>query len=102
MREIRDGSGRSYGALARRVGVSGSTLHRYCSGSTVPVEFAPIERLARLCGCEADDLIALHRLWVRADIERRKRQEAGAAGVAAGAETGAEVAGGAAGATEPL
>ncbi|MET9484494.1 helix-turn-helix domain-containing protein [Streptomyces sp. NPDC006638] len=102
LREIRDGSGRSYGALARRVGVSGSTLHRYCSGSTVPVEFAPVERLARLCGCEADDLIALHRLWVRADIERRKRQEAGAAGVAAGAETGAGVADGAADATEPL
>ncbi|MFF2523045.1 transcriptional regulator [Streptomyces liangshanensis] len=90
LREIRDGSGRSYGALARRVGVSGSTLHRYCSGATVPVEFAPIERLARLCGCEADDLIALHRLWVRADIERRRRQEAGAgAGVGAGAEAGA-------------
>ncbi|MFJ2648096.1 helix-turn-helix domain-containing protein [Streptomyces sp. NPDC087420] len=94
LREIRDGSGRSYGALARRVGVSGSTLHRYCSGSTVPVEFAPVERLARLCGCEGDDLIALHRLWVRADIERRKRQEAGAGGTAgvgeaAGAGAGA-------------
>ncbi|WP_327237934.1 helix-turn-helix domain-containing protein [Streptomyces sp. NBC_01317] len=113
LREIREGSGRSYGALARRVGVSGSTLHRYCSGSTVPVEFAPIERLARLCGCEADDLIALHRLWVRADIERRKRQEAGA-GVAAGAGAGAgagadkemegevEVEGGSADTSEPL
>ncbi|WP_327678746.1 helix-turn-helix domain-containing protein [Streptomyces sp. NBC_00467] len=77
LREIRDASGRSYGALARRVGVSGSTLHRYCSGSTVPVEFAPIERLARLCGCAGDDLIALHRLWVRADADRRRRMESG-------------------------
>ncbi|MET9667578.1 helix-turn-helix transcriptional regulator [Streptomyces sp. NPDC006475] len=75
--EIRDASGRSYGALARRVGVSASTLHRYCSGSTVPVEFAPIERLARLCGCAGDDLIALHRLWVRADADRRRRMESG-------------------------
>ncbi|MER7665555.1 helix-turn-helix transcriptional regulator [Streptomyces sp. NPDC096193] len=77
LREIRDASGRSYGALARRVGVSASTLHRYCSGSTVPVEFAPIERLARLCGCAGDDLIALHRLWVRADADRRRRMENG-------------------------
>ncbi|MFF7199861.1 helix-turn-helix domain-containing protein [Streptomyces sp. NPDC008141] len=77
LREIRDASGRSYGALARRVGVSASTLHRYCSGSTVPVEFAPIERLARLCGCAGDDLIALHRLWVRADADRRRRMESG-------------------------
>ncbi|WP_434594794.1 helix-turn-helix domain-containing protein [Streptomyces sp. A5-4] len=77
------GSGRSYGALARRVGVSASTLHRYCSGRAVPMEFAPVERLARLCGCEGEDLIALHRLWVMADAQRRRRQEA-AADTAAG------------------
>ncbi len=81
LREIRDGSGRSYGALARRVGVSASTLHRYCSGSTVPMEFAPVERLARLCGCAADDVVELHRLWVRADADRRRRQENGAGAV---------------------
>ncbi|MGW6455240.1 helix-turn-helix domain-containing protein, partial [Streptomyces sp. NPDC055078] len=75
LREMRDRSGRSYGALARRVGVSASTLHRYCSGHTVPMEFAPIERLARLCGCRGEDLISLHRLWVRADADRRRRQE---------------------------
>ncbi|MFI1015147.1 helix-turn-helix domain-containing protein [Streptomyces sp. NPDC020965] len=80
---IRDGSGRSYGALARRVGVSASTLHRYCSGRTVPLEFAPVERLARLCGCQGEELIALHRLWVLADAERRRRQEDAAAGASA-------------------
>ncbi|HET6855530.1 MAG TPA: helix-turn-helix domain-containing protein [Streptomyces sp.] len=83
LHEIREGSGRSYGALARRVGVSASTLHRYCSGHAVPMEFAPVERLARLCGCKGEDLIALHRLWVMADTQRRKRQEA-AADAAAG------------------
>jgi transcriptional regulator with XRE-family HTH domain len=77
LRELRDGSGRSYGALARRVGVSASTLHRYCSGSTVPMEFAPIERLGRWCGCDSDQLLGLHRLWMRADAERRARQESG-------------------------
>ncbi|MFD4139854.1 helix-turn-helix domain-containing protein [Streptomyces sp. NPDC058572] len=75
LREIRDASGRSYGALARRVGVSASTLHRYCAGQTVPVEFAPVERLARLCGCRGEELLALHRLWLRADVERGSRQE---------------------------
>ncbi|NEC20545.1 helix-turn-helix domain-containing protein, partial [Streptomyces parvus] len=47
---LREGSGRTYASLARRIGVSGSTLHRYCTGQTVPAEFAPVERLARLCG----------------------------------------------------
>lgn len=78
--EMREASGRSYGALARRVGVSASTLHRYCSGRTVPLEFAPVERLALLCGCRGEALVSLHRLWVLADGERRRRQEAAAAG----------------------
>ncbi|MFF0450850.1 helix-turn-helix domain-containing protein [Streptomyces sp. NPDC004609] len=76
LNELREASGRSYGALARRVGVSASTLHRYCSGHTVPMEFAPIERLARLCGVGGEDLVALHRLWILADADRRRRQEA--------------------------
>ncbi|MEU3185103.1 helix-turn-helix domain-containing protein [Streptomyces sp. NPDC006923] len=91
LREIRDGSGRSYGALARRIGVSASTLHRYCSGSTVPMEFAPVERLARLCGRGSEEVLSLHRLWVRADAERQRRQEGGAS-TAGPAETAATVA----------
>ncbi|MEU0690379.1 helix-turn-helix domain-containing protein [Streptomyces uncialis] len=86
LRGMREASGRSYGALARRVGVSASTLHRYCSGHTVPLEFAPIERLAALCGCRGEQLVLLHRLWVLADAERDRRQESGAAKVAAAAE----------------
>jgi len=87
LRELREGSGRTYAALARRVGVSGSTLHRYCTGQTVPAEFAPVERLARLCGRSGAEREALHRLWLRADAERVERQEAGAAGAPA-AEAG--------------
>ncbi|MEU0372846.1 helix-turn-helix domain-containing protein [Streptomyces sp. NPDC006283] len=75
LNELREGSGRTYGALARRVGVGASTLHRYCSGRTVPMDFAPVERLARLCGCQGEDLVALHRLWVLADEDRTLRQE---------------------------
>ncbi|MFH9685415.1 helix-turn-helix domain-containing protein [Streptomyces sp. NPDC017413] len=73
---LRERSGRTYAALARRIGVSGSTLHRYCTGRTVPAEFAPVERLARLCGAPAAEREALHRLWILADRERLDRQGA--------------------------
>ncbi|MFJ9637608.1 helix-turn-helix domain-containing protein [Streptomyces sp. NPDC101178] len=78
LRELRESSGRTYAALARRIGVSASTLHRYCTGRTVPAEFAPVERLARLCGRTGEERQALHRLWLSADAERVERQEAGA------------------------
>ncbi|MEV7659126.1 helix-turn-helix transcriptional regulator, partial [Streptomyces anulatus] len=73
---LRERSGRTYASLARRIGVSGSTLHRYCTGRTVPAEFAPVERLARLCGAPAEEREALHRLWILADRERVDRQGA--------------------------
>ncbi|MEV0139545.1 transcriptional regulator [Streptomyces globisporus] len=76
---LREGSDRTYASLARRIGVSGSTLHRYCTGRTVPAEFAPVERLARLCGVPAGERQALHRLWLLADGERLDRQEASGA-----------------------
>ncbi|MFT9671643.1 helix-turn-helix domain-containing protein [Streptomyces rhizosphaericola] len=85
LRGLREGSGRTYASLARRIGVSASTLHRYCTGQTVPAEFAPVERLARLCGRTAEERESLLRLWLRADAERVERIEAGAgAGVGAG------------------
>ncbi|MFJ1777473.1 helix-turn-helix domain-containing protein [Streptomyces anulatus] len=73
---LRERSDRTYASLARRIGVSGSTLHRYCTGRTVPAEFAPVERLARLCGAPAGEREALHRLWILADRERVDRQGA--------------------------
>ncbi|MFI1931264.1 helix-turn-helix domain-containing protein [Streptomyces sp. NPDC020330] len=73
---LRERSGRTYASLARRIGVSGSTLHRYCTGRTVPAEFAPVERLARLCGASAGEREALHRLWIVADRERLDPQAA--------------------------
>ncbi|WP_073742281.1 helix-turn-helix domain-containing protein [Streptomyces sp. CB02115] len=78
--ELRERSGRTYASLARRIGVSGSTLHRYCTGRTVPAEFAPVERLARLCGAPAGEREALHRLWTLADRERVDRQGVAEAG----------------------
>ncbi|MFD4236191.1 helix-turn-helix domain-containing protein [Streptomyces sp. NPDC058542] len=87
---LRERSGRTYASLARRIGVSGSTLHRYCTGRTVPAEFAPVERLARLCGAPAGEREALHRLWILADRERLDRQGAPEERAEAEADTAAE------------
>ncbi|MET9295775.1 helix-turn-helix domain-containing protein [Streptomyces sp. NPDC003077] len=92
LRELKERSRLSYGALAKRLHVSTSTLHRYCNGDAVPVEYAPVERLARLCGARPEELVALHRRWLLADAERRRGKGGGSATEAtAGAATGAAV-----------
>ncbi|MFF2747063.1 helix-turn-helix domain-containing protein [Kitasatospora sp. NPDC058048] len=72
LRELKERSGRSYGALATRLHVSTSTLHRYCNGAAVPTEYAPVERLARVCGAGGEELVELHRRWILADAARRR------------------------------
>ncbi|MEU2180187.1 helix-turn-helix domain-containing protein [Streptomyces thermolilacinus] len=76
LRGLKERSGLSYGALAGRAHMSTSTLHRYCNGDAVPTEFAPVERLARLCGASRDEMIALHRRWIVADEARRRSRTA--------------------------
>ncbi|MEV5485150.1 MULTISPECIES: helix-turn-helix domain-containing protein [Streptomyces] len=95
LKEWKDRSGYSYGVLAKRLHMSTSTLHRYCNGDAVPTEYAPLERLARLCRATPDELVELHRRWILADEARRRerdrRQGGGAAAVAgAGGERAAE------------
>ncbi|WP_159029941.1 helix-turn-helix domain-containing protein [Streptomyces marincola] len=85
LRALKDRSGLSFGSLAKKLHVSTSTLHRYCSGAVVPAEYAPLERLARLCGATPEELLDLHRLWLRADAAR----PAGRATAPAPAPTGA-------------
>ncbi|MFH8978701.1 helix-turn-helix domain-containing protein [Streptomyces sp. NPDC017890] len=70
LRELKERSGLSYGTLGKRLHMSASTLHRYVSGEVVPVEFAPVERLARACRATAEELLELHRHWIRADALR--------------------------------
>ncbi|MFE4327883.1 helix-turn-helix domain-containing protein [Streptomyces sp. NPDC056831] len=72
LKELKDRSGHSYGVLAGRLHVSTSTLHRYCNGDAVPNEYAPVERLGRLCGAGPDELVELHRRWIVADAARRR------------------------------
>ncbi|MFJ4471891.1 helix-turn-helix domain-containing protein [Streptomyces sp. NPDC089424] len=93
LRGLKDRSGLSYGVLAKRLHVSTSTLHRYCNGEAVPADYAPVERLARVCKASPEELVELHRRWVLADA-RRGRQGSGVAGAVAPEapdEDGAEV-----------
>ncbi|WP_371669880.1 helix-turn-helix domain-containing protein [Streptomyces sp. NBC_00289] len=75
LRELKDRSALSYGVLAKRLHMSTSTLHRYCNGDAVPTDYAPVERLARLCGASPGELVALHRRWVLADAMRGRKGE---------------------------
>ncbi|MFB6675275.1 helix-turn-helix domain-containing protein [Streptomyces sp. NPDC056390] len=78
LRGLKERSGLSYGVLAKRLHMSTSTLHRYCNGDAVPVDYAPVERLARLCKAGPEELVELHRLWVLADAARRTKPVAAA------------------------
>ncbi|MER7999397.1 helix-turn-helix domain-containing protein [Streptomyces sp. NPDC095613] len=79
LRELKDRSGLSYGALAKRLHMSTSTLHRYCNGTAVPNEYAPVERFARVCRATPQELVELHRRWILADAARAQRAERAAA-----------------------
>ncbi|WNI31107.1 helix-turn-helix transcriptional regulator [Streptomyces sp. ITFR-6] len=92
LKELKDRSGRSYGVLAAKLHVSTSTLHRYCNGDAVPNEYGSVERLARLCGATADELVELHRRWIVAEAARRRgKRENGSAPAAASAPVPAPV-----------
>ncbi|MFF8399360.1 helix-turn-helix domain-containing protein [Streptomyces sp. NPDC016172] len=78
--ELKERSGLSYGVLAKRLHMSTSTLHRYCNGDAVPTDYAPVERLARLCKASPEELVELHRWWVLADAGRVRKGSGGAGG----------------------
>ncbi|MFF2730028.1 helix-turn-helix domain-containing protein [Streptomyces sp. NPDC058008] len=81
LRGLKERSGLSYGALARKLHLSTSTVHRYCNGDAVPHDYAPVERFARVCRASGDELMALHRKWILADEAKRRgtRKESGGA-----------------------
>ncbi|MET7650676.1 helix-turn-helix domain-containing protein [Streptomyces sp. NPDC005486] len=70
--ELKGRTERSYGSLARRLGMNTSTLHRYCAGEAVPQDFAPVERLAEFCGATPQERLELHRRWLRAVAARQR------------------------------
>ncbi|MET8827893.1 helix-turn-helix transcriptional regulator [Streptomyces sp. NPDC004610] len=90
LRRLKERTDRSYGSLARRLGMNTSTLHRYCAGDAVPVDFAPVERFAALCGASAEERHELHRLWLLAVAARQRSRTAVAAQVEEVPEAAAE------------
>ncbi|MDX3070676.1 helix-turn-helix transcriptional regulator, partial [Streptomyces sp. ND04-05B] len=63
---LKDRSGRGYDRLGKEAGVSGSSLHRYCSGLSVPTDYRVVHAFAKVCGAGAEELRELHRLWALA------------------------------------
>ncbi|MEU1145971.1 helix-turn-helix domain-containing protein [Streptomyces sp. NPDC005863] len=78
--ELKERSGLSYGVLAKRLHMSTSTLHRYCNGDAVPTEFAPVQRLARLCRATPEEMVEVHRRWILADADRGRKPGRAASG----------------------
>ncbi|MEU6877724.1 helix-turn-helix transcriptional regulator [Streptomyces sp. NPDC046712] len=78
LRELKERSGLSYGALAKQLHMSPSTVHRYCNSDAVATDFAPVEKIARRCGASREELLRLHRIWIVADEARRRAKAASA------------------------
>ncbi|MGV9900728.1 helix-turn-helix domain-containing protein, partial [Streptomyces tendae] len=78
LRALKERTDRSYGSLARRLGMNTSTLHRYCAGDAVPLDFAPVERFAALCGASPEQRLELHRRWLLAVAARHRPRTVGA------------------------
>ncbi|MBU8553809.1 helix-turn-helix domain-containing protein [Streptomyces sp. Babs14] len=77
LRSLKERTDRSYGSLARRLGMNTSTLHRYCAGDTVPLDFAAVERFAALCGATSEQRLQLHRRWLLAVAARQRPRTRG-------------------------
>ncbi|AGS69666.1 helix-turn-helix domain-containing protein [Streptomyces collinus] len=78
LRELKQRSGLSYEALAKRSHMSTSTLHRYCKGEGVPADLAAVSRFGRVCRATPEEMVQLHRRWVLADAARERARRAAA------------------------
>ncbi|MEU5110901.1 helix-turn-helix domain-containing protein [Streptomyces longwoodensis] len=91
LRRLKERTDRSYAALARRLDMHASTLHRYCTGEAVPQDFAGVERFAVLCGASVEERTELHRRWVVADAARRQPRPPEGRAVPSGDDSGPAV-----------
>jgi hypothetical protein len=69
--ELKQRTGRTYDGLAARTGVSSSSLQRYSTGASAPMEFGVVERIGKVCGATRTELVTLHTLWLRESAKRR-------------------------------
>ncbi|MFJ8021032.1 helix-turn-helix domain-containing protein [Streptomyces sp. NPDC096311] len=90
LRSLKNRSGLSYEALAKKTGTAGSTLHRYCRGTSVPQDYGSVHRFATACGATPDELRTLHRQWALADAARTEPGTATEAKAEAEAEAEAD------------
>jgi hypothetical protein len=67
LRMLKGRSGRGFDRLGKQAGVSGSSLHRYCSGRSVPADYRVVHSFAKVCGASTEELRELHQLWALAD-----------------------------------
>lgn len=67
---LRERADYSYEVLAQKTNISRSSLHRYCTGSSVPQDYGAAHRIATVCGATPAELRELHRLWALAGTER--------------------------------
>lgn len=61
--ELKVRSRLSYAGLARKVFISTSALHRYCTGAAVPSDYDLVMRIAKECGASDVELTELLGLW---------------------------------------
>ncbi|GAA2658669.1 MULTISPECIES: helix-turn-helix domain-containing protein [Actinosynnema] len=73
LRMLKERSGRGFDRLGKQAGVSGSSLHRYCSGASVPADYRIVHSFAKVCGATGEEQRELHRLWALADLVRSSR-----------------------------
>ncbi|MDQ7811003.1 helix-turn-helix domain-containing protein [Amycolatopsis sp. A133] len=83
LRMLKDRSGQGYERLGKQAGASGSSLHRYCSGKSVPADYRVVHSFAKVCGASTEELRELHQLWALADAGRVDEAEQPAAATGA-------------------
>ncbi|MFI5843969.1 helix-turn-helix domain-containing protein [Catenuloplanes sp. NPDC051500] len=70
LRMLKSRSGFGFNQLGKLAGVSSSSLHRYCSGASVPQDYRIVLSFARSCGATTEEIRQLHRLWAAAEAVR--------------------------------
>jgi hypothetical protein len=70
LRMLKSRSGFGFNQLGKLAGVSSSSLHRYCSGASVPQDYRIVLSFARSCGATTEEIRHLHRLWAAAEAVR--------------------------------
>ncbi|WP_285743128.1 helix-turn-helix domain-containing protein [Lentzea sp. NBRC 105346] len=77
LRMLKDRTGRGFDKLGKQSGVSASSLHRYCSGASVPADYRVVHSFAKACGASPEELRELHQLWALADAARIEAPQPG-------------------------